>query len=416
LNCLLVCVGSSGDVHPFVGLGLALLRRGHRVTLVTNRYFENLARQAGLDFFDPCPQLDFRQMIDDPQVWHWRRGVGLVLRKAVLPLVRPTYEAIASRFVPGETMVIGSSLALGTRIAQDKLGIPTATIHLSPALFRTDYEGPAGAYLGARVPKWLKRLQYTLADRLVIDPILAPAVNGLRAELGLSPVRRLMADWWNSPQLVLGMFPDWFGLPQPDWPSQTRLMGFPLYDERGLIEPPAEVRDFLDQGSPPIVFTPGSAMVHGHEFFDEAVKACELLGRRGILLTRFAEQLPPKLPPTVRHFDFVPFSTLLPRAAAVVHHGGIGSTSQGLAAGIPQLIMPMGFDQFDNAARLARLGVGGSLLRHHFRARELAAELSRLVDSPRVRENCRTIKAKFAGCDALADTVIALEELAGRSR
>jgi UDP:flavonoid glycosyltransferase YjiC (YdhE family) len=91
------------------------------------------------------------------------------------------------------------------------------------------------------------------------------------------------------------------------------------------------------------------------------VDACRRLGRRGLLLSRYRDQLPADLPPGVRHFDYVPLSRVLPRAAALVSHGGIGTLSQALAAGIPQLIMPLGFDQFDNAARLGRLGVAATL-------------------------------------------------------
>ncbi len=115
---------------------------------------------------------------------------------------------------------------------------------------------------------------------------------------------------------------------------------------------------FFLRASRRLVFTPGSANLFGRSFFDAAVGACQQLGRRGILLTRFAEQLPPSLPSGVVHFDFVPLSLLLPRCAAFVNHGGIGSVSQAMAAGIPQLMMPLAHDQIDNAARIARLGVG----------------------------------------------------------
>ena len=111
-------------------------------------------------------------------------------------------------------------------------------------------------------------------------------------------------------------------------------------------------------GEPPIVFTPGSAMYHGQDFFRASVEACKQLNRRGILLTRHAEQIPADLPATIRHFSYAPFSLLLPRAAALVHHGGIGTSAQAMAAGCRQLITPFAHDQFDNADRLRRLGEG----------------------------------------------------------
>ncbi len=139
------------------------------------------------------------------------------------------------------------------------------------------------------------------------------------------------------------------------------LTGFPLFDEKQVHALSPEVEDFLNAGEKPLVFTPGSAMLQGEKFFAAAAQACALSGRRGILLTRFPKQLPAKLPEGVKHFDYVPLSGLLPRAAAMVYHGGVGTCAQALAAGIPHLITPMAHDQHDNASRVARLGVGVEL-------------------------------------------------------
>jgi rhamnosyltransferase subunit B len=415
LNILLATIGSSGDVHPFVGLGMALRRRGHRVTLLTSSYFENLVRGAGLEFHDPNPTFDFLGPLRDARLWHPVYGFGFVMRNAVVPGLRPLYQAITERYVPGETIVVASSLAFAARIAHDRLGVPLVTVHLSPAVFRSLFEGPRlpAGNVGSRVPKPLKRLQYWMADTLA-DAYLAKPINNMRRELGLAPVRCVIDQWWNSPQRVLGFFPDWYRPPQPDWPSQLRLTGFPLYDERGVTEPSEEVRQFLEAGERPIVFTPGSANVHGHKFFAAAVDACQRLGRRGVLLTRFPEQLPADLPASVRHFDFVPFGWILPRAAAVVHHGGIGSTAQGLVAGIPQLVMPMGFDQFDNAYQLRRLGVGDAVKPAAFRGPAVAATLRTLLDSPTVATRCREAAARFTDIEPLAQACDWIEELVPR--
>ena len=106
--------------------------------------------------------------------------------------------------------------------------------------------------------------------------------------------------------------------------------------------------------------------------------------------------MPCSLPASVRHFPYAPFSQLLPRAAALVHHGGIGTLSQGFAAGIPQLVMPMSFDQPDNAARLTRLGAGLALSPKRFRAANVAATLSRLLGSSDIAARCRELAARIA--------------------
>jgi UDP:flavonoid glycosyltransferase YjiC (YdhE family) len=104
----------------------------------------------------------------------------------------------------------------------------------------------------------------------------------------------------------------------------------------------------------------------------------------------------------VRHAAFVPFRWLVPRSAALVHHGGIGTLSQGLAGGVPQIVMPMGFDQFDNAARIERLGVGLALPRKAFRGPALAGLLGKLLTDRNVTDRCRGVADRFAGADGIA--------------
>src|SRR5262249_52129390 len=228
---------------------------------------------------------------------------------------------------------------------------------ISPSSLRS-VRDPArlpGPRLPSWSPFWYRRLIYRISDWL-IDRWAAGPLNQFRQELGLPRIKRLSAGWWYSPQLNLGLFPDWFAPPPPDWPPGTRLTAFPLFDERTLTKSPPEVEDFLRAGEPPLLFTFGSAMFQGQRFFAAALEATQLLKRRCLLLTSFEKNLPQQLPGWARHFRYVPFSQVFPRVAAVVHHGGIGTTAQGLAAGVPQLIMPLGYDQLDNAARVARLG------------------------------------------------------------
>jgi UDP:flavonoid glycosyltransferase YjiC (YdhE family) len=278
-------------------------------------------------------------------------------------------------------------------LAHEVLGLPVATVHLQPAIFHSNHATPVYPGLGAVCcgPRWFKRAFFDVIYGRFVEPVIAPGLNAVRAELGLPPVQDVMRHWIYGPQLILGFFPAWFGPPQPDWPPGVRLVGFPLYDEGDATPMPAALDEFVAAGAPPIVFTPGSANVHARPFFEAAVGACARLGRRGVLLTRFPEQIPPVLPEGVRHFAYAPFSKLLPRATALVHHGGIGTAAQGMAAGVPQLIMPLSHDQYDNAARMARLGVARTLPPARFRAPAVAAALGRLLDSSAVAASCRQV-------------------------
>jgi len=241
----------------------------------------------------------------------------------------------------------------------------------------------------------------------VLDRICGPELNRLRGELGLAPATRIMGRWMHSPQGVLGLFPDWFAPPQSDWPSQLSLTGFPLFDEAGFHEMDAGLQDFLAAGEAPVVFTPGSTMLEGQTFFLTAMQALRKLGRRGIFLTKDAQQVPP-LPPEILLRPYVPMSTLLPRSAALVHHGGIGTTALAFAAGIPQLATPFAHDQFDNSARLERLGCGVRL-DAPAQAQPLTEALQHLLESPEVAAQCRALQARVdsseVACGKAADFV-----------
>jgi rhamnosyltransferase subunit B len=152
---------------------------------------------------------------------------------------------------------------------------------------------------------------------------------------------------------------------------------------------------FLNAGSPPIAFTPGSAHAHGRAFFEHALAATEVLGKRAVLVTRYRDQLPNELPAWAHYEPYVPYDLLAAHVAAFVHHGGIGTTATLLAAGKPQLVTPFAFDQPDNAARLKKLGVAASVA-PDAPAAHWARALSGLLNETAVAEACGEIAATMA--------------------
>ena len=409
---LMIAMGSGGDVHPSIGIGRALLGRGHRVSFVANSYFEPAVTRAGLDFVSAGPVEEYLQTTQDPDLWRLGRGFRVFFRM-MLDSMQRHYEIVAERYVPGRTLVIAPSSALGARVANEHLGVPLVNLHLQPLALRSLNDQP-----GLSIPPYMKpllrpvrRRWLAALDRWVLDPPLAPQLNAFRAQFGLPPVRRVMNDWTHAPQLVIGLFPDWFAEPQPDWPPQVRLTGFPLFDEAGTREMPSGLAEFMDSGDPPLVFTLGTAMRFAERFFAVSVEVCRLLGRRGLLLTQFREQLPATLPDSVRHFDYIPFSALLPRCAALVHHGGIGTIAQALRAGVPQLIVPMNFDQPANASRVRALGVADSLRPPMYKPGLAKRKLESLLKQPGVSQRCHEIARKFEHVDPVRDTCDLIESV-----
>ncbi len=395
LKIALFPLGSAGDVHPFVGLGQALKARGHDVSIMVNGYFQELVDRVGLEFIPLGTADEFSSIIDDPDLWHPNRSFGCVFRHGISRAIREQYNVIAERYADGRTLLLGNCLGFGVRIAQEKFGLPLITVHCQPAPLWSEHESPTLPNLPAKAPRWLKRWMFWIGERLVIDRVACPVTNTFRGEIGLGPIRNT-AHWWHSPDGVLCLFPEWYAPRQPDWPSPLWFSQFPLWDESQVRPLQGEVEAFLDAGDRPVVLAPGSANCQAGSFFEAGADACQRLGRRGILLTVFPEQIPKRLPETVRHFDYVPFSRVLPRAAALVHHGGIGTTSQGLRAGVAHLVMPMAHDQPDNAARLKRLGVGDWLKPSKFRGPAVAERLDALLNSTEVARHRREVAGRFA--------------------
>jgi rhamnosyltransferase subunit B len=234
-------------------------------------------------------------------------------------------------------------------------------------------------------------------------------LNQWRGELGLPRVKRI-TEWWSSRFGILCMFPEWYAMPQPDWPGNGMQSDFPLWNHSTNTQLTPEIEAFLKRGSPPVVFTPGSANVHGRPFFEAALHACHTLGQRGIFLTQYSEQIPANLPDSVAHFAYVPLDHLLSRAAAFVHHGGVGSMSQAMFAGIPQVMMPLAHDQFDNAARVRKLGIGDAIPAPRFTGPRLVDALKRLLDSAPVAAKCRAVADRLSCRDGLRRSADAVEQ------
>lgn len=212
----------------------------------------------------------------------------------------------------------------------------------------------------------------------------------------------------------MGLFPDWFAPIQQDWPAQTVLTGFPLFDESGFEAPDAELEDFLN-AAPPVVFTPGSTTVNAEQYFAAAAKALKLIDRRGVFLT--SQPVDPSLSCDGRILvrPYVPMSRILPHTSALVHHGGVGTTALAIAAGVPQIVTPFAHDHFDNAARMQRLGCGLQVFTPAS-AESLASALDTVLNSADVRASCdHYSKAMASGDSAREAAALQIEAIAHRA-
>jgi rhamnosyltransferase subunit B len=413
LQILLPTLGSAGDVHPTIALALALQARGHRTTILTNEFYGDQIRAAGIEFMSLGTIAEGEKVLADPRLWDSSKAFSCIAQLVILPNLSRLYRLI-EQHADSSTVVVASGICLGARVAQEKLGVPLATFHLQPSMLRSLHDaGMVGRLpLGPGVPGMFKSALFWAADKFLIDKELAPGLNAFRRKLGLAPVRRIFGGYIHSAQLVLGMFDDWFAPIQPDWPPNLHLPGFVLYDAGSQKQVSAEAEEFLSKGPPPILFTPGSGAATLGDFFRESVEACRLAGLRAMLVTNFPEQLPANLPSGVRAFAYLPFSHVLPRCSAMVYPGGIGTMAQTIRAGIPHLVVPHAHDQPDNAARVQRLGLGKLIYPEKYRAAKLAAVLQELLLDSSLAARCKNFSTCIQSDAALERACTLIEGIA----
>ncbi|MEO8270765.1 MAG: nucleotide disphospho-sugar-binding domain-containing protein, partial [Aureliella sp.] len=301
--------------------------------------------------------------------------------------------------VPGQTVLVSHVLDFAGRIYRDRYPqTPFVSVLPAPALLRSQATPPRlSSHIWERsIPRWMIPTLYRLAD-VWVDRVGAGSINRLRKRIGLPPVSRLLDRWWWSPDLVLGLFPEWYSIAVEDrWP-ELELIGFPLADSADVMEPHiAQQLSEMLKGfgeDKPLVFAPGTAHEQAGKFLEAAAAVCQELNMPGVLLSANAQQHPTRLPPRVVTAEYLPFSQLLPHAAAIIHHGGVGTTSQALRAGVPQVVVPMAFDQFDNAERVAKLECGSWLPMTKHSPSRLAAHLRNL---PRTSLRCALVAQQMS--------------------
>jgi UDP:flavonoid glycosyltransferase YjiC (YdhE family) len=349
MQVLLVTLGTIGDIMPFLAVAERLRARGHRCIIASNAGYAHLVQTAGFDFaiIWQRPQQTLDDLIRHDPAGAW----NAVRDQMFLPATEPSFAFIKEYARREPSVVLASWSAFGAARARAQLGVKLATAWLSP---------------------------YPLAAH--------------RAEAGAADID-------------IAFFPDWFA----PVAAPVRQAGFPLFEDALVPALPAEVEAFLSAGPPPVILTPGSFMRQARAFFEAGLKACAQLGLSAILLTPYADQVP-ALPAFARHYPYIALQRLAPRAAAMIHHAGIGTTAQALRAGLPQLLAPVFFDQFDNADRLETLGVGRRLA-GGADAAEMTAALEAMLAAP-VRARAAALRGHFGTGDPIGAICETVESLA----
>lgn len=409
LRILFAPFGSEGDMNPLFWLAEGLAARGHEPVFLLSPHYARHAESRGFAWVPVGTEEEFAQFASNPDLWHAYRGPSLVIQGmlASLPHFRAAFGKAGTNF----DLAVLSSFALAASSLAEASALPRLTLHLQPICLRSEFEPPLflpELFWLKSMPRWVKRLFYASVDFTLWKKI-RPSLNRFRAESGLAPLTRFYEEAVNGSEYIAGLFPDWFAAPQPDWPKNFRQLGFPTTRHTARPLPPDLVQ-FLEAGEPPVIWTHGSANFFVQDFQECALRVSKELGLRCLLVSL---QAPAKsLPHDAFHCSHVRFEDLFPHCRAAVHHGGIGTTSKCIAAGIPQLIIPRSHDQPDNADRITRLGLGGTISYRHIGSLEVARTLQKILNSPSVAERCLEYQKRMAAADPLTPLCDWAEQIA----
>jgi rhamnosyltransferase subunit B len=410
-HIVITSLGSLGDIYPYLGLARQLTQRGHDTLFATSAYYRALIEGEGVDFWPIRPEVDpadhamIRRLMDP------KRGPELLIKEVLIPHLRDSYADLTAA-THGADLLVTHPITFAGPVVAERQQIKWVSTVLAPMSFFSAYDLPVFPY--PLWLAWLRRLGPSLSRVLMragkwVTRHWTDPIRQLRADLGLPTTADPLYEGQFSPGLTLALFSRLLAAPQPDWPPHTQITGFCFY--AGPPTLPLEVAQFLDTGPAPLVFTLGSSAVSAAgPFYRESVEAARRLGCRAVLLvgTDPLNQASEPLPPGMLAVPYAPHGDLFPRALAIIHQGGIGTTAQALRSGHPMLIVPHAFDQPDNAARVTNLGVGRTLFPKYYTATQAVEQIRALLENPsyvqraaQVADIVRSEDGVQRACDAL---------------
>jgi sterol 3beta-glucosyltransferase len=421
MQIVIIALGSRGDVQPYVALGKGLLAAGHQVRLMSHDAFEPLITAHGLEF--KIARGNVQAVADSPEMQALlEKGNFLAInaytakaaQKAALEWAEDGLAACAG----ADLLIAGiGGLFMGLSLAE-KLNLPLIQAYYVPLT-------PTSAFAGALLPKplpgalrWLNRFSHHAVRQIMwqgsrkADDLARQQVLGLPkapffGPFGAAQTRGLPILYGFSPSVIA---------PPADWPREAQVTGYWFLEAEAAWTPPPALVDFLAAGPPPVYVGFGSMTNRKpEETAALVIAALQQTNQRAVLLSGWGGLRAGDLPDSIFMLDAAPHDWLLPRMAAVVHHGGAGTTAAGLRAGVPSIVVPFFADQPFWGHRVAQLGVGPAPIpRAQLTAERLAAAIETAVTNQSMRQRAAELGAKIRAEDGVAQAVAIVQQLATR--
>lgn len=414
MRATLIAAGSRGDVQPYVALGTGLRRAGHTVRVLASPDFRELITSHDLEFFDLGGSI---QSVAQGMEGLLEGGNLLKILSSMGPAAqRLVSEAAVSGMAAcrGSDVIIAGlgGLFVGLAISE-KMGIAFVPAYLYPFTPTREFGSVLSPLPPARIPGWANRLSHRLAQQMMWQTFRPADTQARREVLGIAP-----APFWGpfaslergDRTILCGYSRHVVPIPA-DWAECIHVTGYWYLEPSRNWEPPDDLMDFLASGPPPVYVGFGSMVNRWPEEVGEMVlRATEDAGQRAILSSGWGGLAGRTLPATIFMAGSIPHSWLFPKMAAVVHHGGVGTTAAGLRAGIPSIIVPYFGDQPFWGQRVAALGVGPQPIpRARLTAERLARAVRTAVGDVPMRERAARFGAAIRAEDGISHAVCIIE-------
>lgn len=416
MRIAIIASGSRGDVEPYVALGKGLQAAGHVVRLVTHQDFESLAVAHGVEFWPVAGSVQdvaqsMAELIEKGNFLAILSQMGKEAQRGALALASASLAACQGM----DLIVAGlGGVFVGVAVGE-KLGIPLVQAYYIPFTPTRAYP----AFIVPKPPPFLgtlpNRLSYQVARQMMWQPFRSADAAARRKVLDMPPAP-FFGPFDTAPmrgQPILYGYSPAVIPPPADWGADVHVTGYWFLDPAEDWTPDPALAEFLAAGPPPVYVGFGSMSSRNPEATANLIlDALARAGQRGIIHTGWGGLQRTDLPDSVLMVDGVPFSWLFPRVAAVVHHGGAGTTSAGLRAGVPSVVVPFFGDQPYWGQRVADLGVGPAPIpRKKLTAGRLAQAIQTAVTDQTMRQRAAELGARIRAEDGVARAVAVVEQM-----
>lgn len=408
LSTIVLCtLGTRGDIKPFIEIARRLRSYNVRTVFLSNENWQPAVAPLVDEFHAIAPEDETQSGRDDHRFF----------QENTLPSFSKSFSLLDSRsdITADNTLIIYRSNMLGIEAQIEKYRYTAVKIALQPTALKSK----------TRLP-WpltgLSKHRYSRYITGLIMPLIYLvatftgryrfAINAFRKTHGLPPYR-IGQTAENLAAMTIMLCPAWFAQPQPDWPANTRCAGFPL-------SPPTNhdltFETFVRQHGSPVVATPGTGVTDINAFARRVIAACEQLALPLVFLSKTPLTLDTAVKTPFLHKSFIDLAAVLPESRLLIHHGGIGTTSEALRAGIPQIIFPNKFDQPDNAYRVAQYGIGAAVFDHAITTDKLVEIVQFYLTDNEVQNRLQAISADIQRTDTYAVIEGSLGEYISRGK